>query len=197
MNTYAEQIHAISKEIEPEFGAFSSLVSGMQLYDAEAAKLRALEQERAEYQSVLAEFDQTEYPVNFTERFGRSALGLFVIENSITAIESNLGDIEEATFNSTREFFDTNGPLSKAKVKITSTDETKYKLAEFTKNRYGQYDFLGCIHAQKSGRVDHYDFSPQRGGFIHILGKTALFQAGPLIDRNNGYRPAFTIEKIN
>jgi hypothetical protein len=170
----------------------AALGDHMRQYDAVCEARGWLSEERVQHEASLSEIEEGDLeglPDAYVAELGRSALGLYLVDQKLSVVGRKLTEIAQAS-----ESIDTRGLLGK-KVGVFSNDPERYTLGTSRKNQYGQYDGLSKWYPNRHGVVTDINTHPGQGGWMRISARSGRFySATPLVDRHNDYQPAFTIE---
>lgn len=172
------------------------LADNMRVYDGLVTE-RLLARERVQQTAEVVEGLDLEIPVrNHPSEVAYNSLALLIAERKLAKLEA--GFIAADTTDFEAYIILNTERLLGQKVRVESLDTENHKLSTLRKNQYGNLDGLSRWHHTKQGKILDIGLSSETGGFIQIKGAFGLiYQAAPLIDRENDYSAAFSFQPLN
>lgn len=171
----------------------AELAERMRQYDDIVEDRRLLEKRKRSRQAVIEELlaglgldlPAAEYP----ETLARRALEQVIIDRKIDNLNDQIGKLQPNRLDSIHLY----GML----VEVTSLDPERHKIGTSIRGRDGELNGMSQWHTHRKGQLDELDLDLDSGGYILFTGRFGkVYSAGRLIDRENDYSPAFSIEPV-
>jgi len=125
------------------------------------------------------------------------ALAFVVSKYKLTSVEEDIKGLKSSAIFA--EIALRLGGLYTKRYEITALDPDRQKIGAFyaTDYNYELLNYAGRSYDVRKGKVEKLDLNPANGGFINLLSRGGIiYQAGPLIDRENEYQPLFEIKDL-
>jgi len=183
-------------EVLPPAELLEGLAVNMRAYDELVVKRKAM----MAALDAFGEFDglELEDVPNQPTELAYKALAFVVSKHKLASVEAEIGGLKGSAFYA--ELGLRLGGLYTKRYEITALDPDKEKIGAFytTDYNYELLNYAGRSYLSRKGRVQKLDLSPITGGFINLRSQGGIiYQAGPLIDRDNDYQPLFDIKDIS
>lgn len=195
---YMTEIASIKNELEvptPQY-LLEGLAVNMRMYDELIVKRNAM----AAALNTFGEFDELEIEEVPSQppEIAYKALAFVVSKHKLASIEGEIKGLEGSAFSAELSLM-LGGLYKKKYYEITSLDPDR-KIGAFYATDYSDrlLNYAGRSYSSRKGKVRKLDLNPSRGGFINLLSRGGIiYQAGPLIDRDNEYQPLFEIKDLS
>jgi hypothetical protein len=124
-----------------------------------------------------------------------NALIVFLANKRLEAIEDDIKGLESSAFY-TDLALRLRGIYTK-EYEITALNPEK-RIGAFygTDGNSDLLNYAGRSYQVRKGKVQKINLDPSNGGFINVSRRGLIYQAGPLIDRENNYQPLFEIKDL-
>jgi hypothetical protein len=124
-----------------------------------------------------------------------NALIVFLASKRLETIEDNIKGLESSAFSA--ELALRLGGIYSKQYEITAINPDN-RIGAFygTDGNPNLLNYAGRSYQVRKGKVQKINLNPSNGGFINVSRRGLIYQAGPLIDRENDYQPLFEIKDL-
>jgi hypothetical protein len=182
----------------PPAELLEGIAENMRVYDALVVERNAMRDLLAQDSDLFDELDIELEAVPYqAPELAYKALGYVISRNKLEAVEKDIKGLESSAIFA--EMAMRLGGLYKKRYEITSLDPND-KIGGFYASDSSSrlLNYAGKSYSKRKGRVQSVNLSPQSGGFINLMGRSGIiYQAGPLINRDNDYKPVFEIKDLS
>jgi hypothetical protein len=169
------------------------LANNMRAYDKLVEQREPLTQAQEAANQGL-ELLNIEVPASLQpEGMALKALEFIISDRKLAVVQKEISNLEDQFMGSIFLYL---GGLKGKKTEVTAINPEKERLGAFT-GTGNVLTYAGRSYDSRKGKLVNLNLDPDIGGFIEIRGSTFLYQAGPLIDRENDYSPLFEIKLLD
>lgn len=164
----------------------------MRIFDERDRVLRKLQQEQYILEMTLADID-LELPLySHPASIVYNALELYLAQ----------GDLQDAEQSRDTPALQADPRVEQSFVGlraiVTAVEPARHMIGTSRRNPYGELDGQSKYHISRRGSIDELSLDTTSGGYVMLHGRWGnLYIAGPLVDRNADYTPAFEIELLD
>ena len=171
---------------------FNRLADGMRQYDRLTRELGGIKVARDEQEISLDKLVLIDQPPDQqSKKVAVDALGHYILNRRAKRADETIskiyGELSDIAYYGVRSNF------RGQKVKVAALND-RYELSAWIENDAGYSTFAGRKQSLNGKLVD-FQLDPRFGGLITVRSRWGTnYRADPLIDRDNDYQPAFSIE---